>query len=89
VPGFNGATVIRAGIRTAPPSSQTGTGTQPASSVSAGRKATLGLALGQILTISFPFRVGILRGVDTQGCGTGVKYQGKPWLALTLSAGSL
>jgi hypothetical protein len=89
VPGLSGATIVAAGIGTAPPSTQTGTSAAQASSGSSSTtKATLSLAFGQIYSLgSGTFKIGVLVGVDTQGSHTGFKNQGKPWVALSLGAG--
>jgi hypothetical protein len=83
-PGIAGALVFAAGVGTAPASTQTAT----TSGTSAGTKATFSVATGMVGSIAGVFKVGLLVGVDTQGRNTGFKYQGKPWLGISLGAGT-
>jgi hypothetical protein len=81
--GVSGTVVFAAGIGTAPASAQTAT--TPGASTAT--KATFSVALGEIWQFGSIFKVGVLVGTDTAGSKTGYKYQGKPWIGITLGAG--
>lgn len=90
--GISGTAVLAAGLGTAPASSQTpaANGKQAAgsSSTSSSTKAVFSAAVGEIWQFGSTFKLGILLGVDTAGSNTGYKYQGKPWIGITLGAGT-
>jgi hypothetical protein len=81
--GVSGTVVFAAGIGTAPASAQTTT--TPGTSTAT--KATFSVAVGEIWQFGSIFKVGVLLGTDTAGSKTGYKYQGKPWIGITLGAG--
>ena len=98
-PSWAGAAVFAAGVGTAPASTQTPasstTGPAPgsgsgstSSSSSTGTKATFSVAAGIVGALGGTFKIGLLIGVDTAGSNTGFKYQGKPWIGISLGAGS-
>jgi hypothetical protein len=55
-----------------------GVGTAPASTQASSTGQSVGGA----------FKVGLLVGVDTQGRNSGFQYQGKPWVGISLGAGT-
>jgi hypothetical protein len=88
-PSWAGAIVLAAGVGTAPASTQVSTSsTGASSSTSSSTKATFSVATGIIGSVGGAFKIGFLVGVDTQGNKTGFKYQGKPWIGVSLGAGT-
>ena len=83
-PGWAGAWVLAAGVGTAPASAQTSSSTSTAKATI----ATFSVATGIIGTVGGAFKVGALLGVDTVGHDSGFKYQGKPWIGVSLGAGT-
>ncbi|MDP8986261.1 MAG: hypothetical protein M3N97_14735 [Pseudomonadota bacterium] len=83
-PGIAGALVLAAGVGTATSSNQAST--TPGQST--GAKATFSVATGIVGSIAGVFKVGLLVGVDTQGKHSGFQYQGKPWIGISLGAGT-
>lgn len=76
-PSAAGALVFAAGV-----------GTTPSSVQPTGTKATFSVATGLVGSIAGVFKVGVLVGVDTQGKNSGFQYQGKPWVGISLGAGT-
>jgi hypothetical protein len=89
-PSWAGAVVLAAGVGTTPSTNTTATGAtgSPPSNTNSGTKATFSVATGIVGTIGGVFKVGLLLGVDTAGSNIGYKYQGKPWIAVSLGAGA-
>jgi hypothetical protein len=95
-PGATGALILAAGVGTAPASTQstsstpTGTTATPSTSNnSPGTKATFSVATGAVWSFGGgTFKGGFVIGVDTVASHIGYKYQGKPWIGLTLGAGT-
>jgi hypothetical protein len=81
------AVVLAAGLGTASASTQQASGSTTSSS-STSTKATFSVGVGSIWTFGSIFQFGVLLGVDTAGSRTGYKYQGKPWIGVTLGAGT-
>jgi hypothetical protein len=86
-PSWAGAVVLAAGVGTVPASTQASPASSGTSN-STGTKATFSVATGIVGSIGSTFKVGLLVGVDTEGSKTGFKYQGKPWIGVSLGAGS-
>lgn len=85
-PGWAGAWVFAAGVGTAPASTQT---TPSTTGSQASTKATFSVATGMIGKFGGgTFKAGLLLGVDTAGSHAGFKYQGKPWIGISLGAGT-
>jgi hypothetical protein len=80
--GVSGTVVLAAGLGTVPAQSSTpGSGTTTT-------RAVFSVATGEIFKFGTIFRAGVLVGTDTAGSKTGYKYQGRPWIGITLGAGS-
>ena len=82
--GVSGTVVFAAGIGTAPASAQS----TPVPGSTTATRATFSVAVGEIWQFGSVFKVGVLLGTDTAGSKTGYKYQGKPWIGITLGAGT-
>jgi len=57
--------------------------TSASPTTSSGSKATYTAAIGEIATFGGSYKVGVLVGWDWQGTGSGFRYEGKPWIAIS------
>jgi hypothetical protein len=92
IAGGNAASVIAIGAGGSSQSTTTqpasgGTTTSPTTSSGSGTQLLYTVAVGEIFTLGTTFKGGLLVGVDWAGSGTGFKYEGHPWLAVTLGTG--
>ena len=82
--GSSIATIIGAGPGVATSSTQTSSTASGSSQPSSGgTQATYTAAGGFIATLGDGFKAGVMSGYDWQGHGSGFKYDGKPWLAIS------
>ena len=65
----------------------TGSGSTTSTASGGGTQALYTLGTGVIFTLGGAFKGGILFGKDWAGSGTGFKYDGHTWMAITLGAG--
>jgi uncharacterized protein YaiE (UPF0345 family) len=79
--GAASSSVTSAGTGTGTTGAGTGS-TSPTTSTST--KPTYTAALGEIATFGGNFKVGLLVGIDWQGSGSGFRYEGKPWFAISV-----
>lgn len=71
-------------------SSQSGSGagsSQSSTTTGGGTQALYTLGVGALFTLGGSFKGGVLFGKDWAGAGTGFKYEGGTWMAVTLGVG--